>query len=53
MIAHTLALGGGIAFFSFTYVIIVNPMAQFFPRGLLRWIEREWVKHRGVKFGLG
>ena len=52
MIAYTLALGGGVAFILFTYVIVVSPMAQFFPRGLFRWIEREWVRHRSVKCGL-
>ena len=53
MIAHPLALQGGVGFIPFTYVIVVRPMAQFFPRDLLRWIKREWVKHRGVELGLG
>ena len=53
MIAHPLALQGGVGFIPFTYVTVVSPMAQFFPRDLLRWIKREWVKHRGVELGLG
>ncbi len=53
MIAHPLALQGGVGFIPFTYVIVVSPMAQFFPRDLLRWIKREWVKHRGIELGLG
>jgi hypothetical protein len=51
VIAHALALGGGVAFIAFTYVIVVSPMAQFFPRSLLRWIEGEWIRYRGVEFG--
>jgi hypothetical protein len=53
VIAHALALGGGVAFIPFTYVLVVSPMAQFFPRGLLRWIEGEWIRHRGVEFRYG
>jgi hypothetical protein len=52
VIAHPLALEGGVGFIPFTYVTVVSPMAQFFPRDLLR-IKREWVKHRGVELGLG
>jgi hypothetical protein len=53
VIAHVLALGGGVAFIPFTYVVVVSPMAQFFPRGLLHWIEGEWIRHRGVEFRSG
>ncbi|RYE95470.1 MAG: hypothetical protein EOO77_42810 [Oxalobacteraceae bacterium] len=53
VIAHALALGGGIAFIPFTYVAVVSPMAQFFPSNLLRWIEGEWIRHHGVEFRLG
>jgi len=53
VIAHPLALQGGVGFIPFTYVIVVSPMAQFFPRDLLRWIKREWVKHRGVELRPG
>jgi hypothetical protein len=53
VIAHPLALEGGVRFIPFTYVIVVSPMAQFFPSDLLRWIKREWVKHRRVEFEFG
>lgn len=53
MIAHALAFGGGVAFIPFTYVTVVSPMAQFFPRSLLRWIEGEWIRYRGFEFGFG
>ncbi|MEI5687778.1 hypothetical protein [Sphingomonas kyungheensis] len=52
MIAHSLALGGGVAFIPLPYVLVIGPMAQFFPCGLLRWIESEWIGHRDVEFGL-
>lgn len=53
VIAHALALGGGVAFIPFTYVLVIGPMAQFFPCGLLRWIEGEWIRHRRVEFSFG
>jgi hypothetical protein len=53
VIAHALALESGVAFIPFTYVLVIGPMAQFFPCGLLRWIEREWIRHRGVEFRFG
>jgi hypothetical protein len=53
VIAHAVALEGGVAFIPLTYVLVVSPMAQFFPRGLLRWIEGKWIGYRGVEFGLG
>ncbi len=53
VIAHALALGGGVALIPFTYVVVVSPMAQFFPRDLLRSIEGEWIGYRGVEFGFG
>jgi hypothetical protein len=51
VITHALALGGGVAFIPFTYVVVVSPMAQFFPRDLFRSIEGEWIGYRGVEFG--
>jgi len=53
VIAQALALGGGVTLIPFTYVVVVSPMAQFFPRDLLRSIEGEWIGYRGVEFGLG
>jgi hypothetical protein len=50
VIAHALALEGGVAFVPFTYVVVVSPMGQFFPRDLLRWIEGEWIRYRGLEF---
>jgi hypothetical protein len=53
VIAHPLALGGGVGFIPFTYGIVVSPMAQFSPRDLFRWIKREWINHGGVEFAFG
>lgn len=53
MIAHPLALRGGVAFIPFAYVFVVSPMAQFLPRGLLRWIKREGIWHCAVELGAG
>ncbi|WP_447796316.1 hypothetical protein [Sphingomonas sp. M6A6_1c] len=53
MISHPLALGGGVAFIPLTYVRVVSPMAQFFPRGLLRCIEGKWIGYRCVEFRFG
>ncbi|MES3098834.1 hypothetical protein [Sphingomonas faeni] len=53
MVAHALALGSGVALIPFTNVVVVSPMAQFFPRDLLRSIEGEWIGYRGVELGFG
>ena len=53
MTAHALALGGGVAFIPSTYIVVVSPTAQFFPRILLRRVACERSRHRGVKFRFG